>query len=51
MVTKMKKKLISVLSMTLAITFLAACGAGAPKTSDSTATKAGIVPVVRRVIK
>lgn len=37
----MKKKLISVLSMTLAITFLAACGAGAPKTSDSTATKGG----------
>lgn len=31
----MKKKLISVLSMLMAITFLAACGAGAPKTSDS----------------
>lgn len=37
----MKKKLISVLSMSLAITLLAACGAGAPKTSDSTATSSG----------
>ncbi len=34
----MKKKLISVLSMSLAITFLAACGSGTPKTSDSTST-------------
>ncbi|WP_340147271.1 sugar ABC transporter substrate-binding protein [Ruminiclostridium josui] len=34
----MKKKLISVLSMSLAITFLAACGTGANKTSDSTSS-------------
>ncbi|EPR11931.1 sugar ABC transporter substrate-binding protein [Ruminiclostridium papyrosolvens] len=34
----MKKKLISVLSMSLAITFLAACGTGTPKTSDSTSS-------------
>ena len=37
----MKKKLISVLSMSLAITFLAACGTGTPKTSDSTSSKGG----------